>query len=177
MALMSTASVSSTAKVRLSDSAVLAGTVSLLYALAVMTWPQAFPKLLERVFYGGHFFRALAGLLVITNELLFVRIYRRRAQKPNPLTFGYIAFLTIAFVSLLWALVTFANVEAFYSHFRLHAHALQGIGSEELLFYTHLGMVSGIFFPYLLIRMTQDFVPGSNLAESDMKVLGVSAGH
>lgn len=166
--------VSSTAKVRLSDSAVLAGSVSLLYALAVMAWPRSLPTLLEHVYYGGHYFRLLAGFLVITNELLFVRIYRRRAQRPNPLTFAYIAFLTIAFVSLLWALVTFANVEAFYLHFRLHVH--RGIGSEELLFYTHLGLVSGIFFPYLLIRMTQDFVPGSRLAESDTKVLSASAG-
>jgi hypothetical protein len=164
-------------KVRLSDSAVLAGVVSLLYALAVMVSPRAFPELLQRVFVWERFFPTLIVLLVATNEILFVLICRRRAQKPGLITPVYIAFLTIAVVSFFRLLVYGAHAQALLSQLVLHSSRVrQGISSEELLIYTHLAIVSGIFLPYLLVRVTQNYVADEKPANQDVKVQNAVAG-
>ena len=154
-------------KVRLSDSAVLAGAVSLLYALALVVCPRAFPELLERIFRSGGFFPALTLLVVATNETLFVLICRRRAQSTGLITPGYIAFLTIGVVSLFRLLVYGAHAQALLSQLflRLPPGVREGIGSEDLLVYTHLAVVSGIFLPFLIVRMTQNYVSDANSAE------------
>lgn len=166
----------SPAKVRLSDSAVLAGVVSLAYAAAVMIFPHAFPGWLQRVFDNGYFFRTLGGFLVITNQILFLLICRRRNQKPNLLTLGYIAFLTITLVFVFRMFVMFADEQAQISHVLLHLSGRSAIGSEELLLYSHLGIVSGIFFPYVLVRLTQDYASRTNSVEPEAKTRGIAAG-
>jgi len=166
----------SPAKVRLSDSAVLAGVISVTYAAALMFLPHAFPEVLQRVFDRGYFFRTIALLLVITNEILFLVICKRRHQKPNLLTLGYIAFLTITLVFVLRMLVMFADEQAQISHVLLHMSGRSAIGSEELLLYTYLGIVSGIFFPYVLVRLTQDYVSRTDSAEPEAKARGGAAG-
>jgi hypothetical protein len=165
-------------KVRLSDSAVLAGAVSLLYALALMVCPRAFPELLERIFWSGRFFPALAVLLVATNEILFVLICRRRAQTVGLITPGYIAFVTMGILSLLRLLVYGAHAQALYSQFlvRVPGGVHEGIGSEDLLIYTHLAMVSGIFLPYLVLRVTQNYVSNEHSPDQDVKASNAAAG-
>ena len=165
-------------KVRLSDSAVLAGAVSLLYALALMLCPRAFPELLERIFEWGYFFPALAVLLVAANEILFVLISKRRAQKPDLLTSGYIALLTIAVVFVIRLLVVAADAQTQLSHLflRTSSRVRDGISSEELLIYTYLAMVSGIILPYLVVRGTQNYVSDANSADHDAKVRNAAAG-
>jgi ABC-type Fe3+-siderophore transport system permease subunit len=166
----------SPARVRLSDSAVTAGATSLAYAAALMLFPHAFPQILQRVFEGGYFFRTLALVLVITNAILFLLICKRRSQKPDLLTLSYIAFLTITLVSVLRMLVMFADEQAQVSHILLHMPGRSGIGSEELLLYTHLGIVFGIFFPYVLVRLTRDYVSSRDSVEPDAKAHGAGAG-
>lgn len=158
-------------KVRLSDSAVLAGVVSLLYALALMVGPRAFPALLDRIFQWGYFFPMLAVLLLVTNEVLFVVISRRRAQKPGLFTPGYIAILTLAVVLLFRLLVYAAHAEAQLSHliFLQSSRVWDGISSEELLVYTHLAMVSGIFLPFLMVRATQNYVSDASTGDKHAK--------
>ncbi len=167
-------------KVRLSDSAVLAGAVSLLYALALIVCPRAFPELLERIFLKwGYFFPGLAilaVLLVAANEILFVLISRRRAQKPDLLTSGYIALLTIAVVFFFSLLVVAADAQTLVSHILTAGRVRDGISSEALLMYTHLAMVSGIFLPYLVVRGTQNYVSEANSADHDAKVRNAAAG-
>jgi hypothetical protein len=167
-------------KVRLSDSAVLAGAVSLLYALALIVCPRAFPELLERIFKWGYLFPALAVLLVAANEILFVLISRRRAQKPDLFTSGGIALLTIAVVFVFAGLVYAAYAQAQLAHhlssFQTFSWVRDGISSEELLVYAHLAMVSGIFLPYLVVRGTQNYVFDANSADHDAKVRNAAAG-
>lgn len=147
-------------KVRLSDSAMLSGGVSLLYALVLSLYPRAFPKLLERSFDSGHFFSVLALLLLSANELLFVLISRRRSQSPGLLTPAFIACLTLGVVSFFQVLVYGAHAQAMLSQFMLHdSNRLRlGISSEDLLIYAHFAMVSGIAVPYLVVRATQNYL-------------------
>lgn len=166
----------SPAKVRLSDSAVLAGVVSLSYAACLMAFPRDLPLLLHRTYYAGYFFRMLAILLVVSNGLLFVLICKRRSQKPNLLTLAYIAFLTITLVVIFRALVVVADEQAQVSYLLLHQSRPGGIGSEELLLYTHLGIVSGIFLPNVLVRLTQDYAWGTNSREPDTKSQAATMG-
>jgi hypothetical protein len=170
-------------KVRLSDSAVLAGAVSLLYAVALMVCPRAFPELLKHIFESGRFFPALTVLLVAANEILFVLISRRRAQGPGLLTPGYIAILTIGVVLQFRLLVYTAHAQAQLSHLSLSLSSLQassgildGISSEDLLVYTHLALVSGIVLPFLLVRLTQNYMPNTSSADHDAKVRNAVAG-
>ena len=164
-------------KVRLSDSAVLAGAVSLLYAVALIVFPRAFPELLQRLFWSGRFFPALTLLLVATNEILFVLICRRRAQRPG-LTLVYFAFLTIGIVSFFRLLVYGAHAQALFSQLfvGVASGVREGISSEELLVYTHLAIVSGIFLPYLMVRVTQNYVPDANPADHNAKARNAVAG-
>jgi len=165
-------------KVRLSDSAVLAGVVSLLYALALIVCPRAFPGLLERLFVRGYFFPAITVLLVVANEILLVVISRRRAQRPGLFTPGYIAFLTVTVVLVFRVFVYVGDAQAQLSHLFLRASSggRDGISSEELLVYAHLAMVSGIFLPYLLVRLTQNYVSDANSPHHDAKVRNAVAG-
>ena len=165
-----------TARIRMSDSAILAGSVSLLYAFALIVWPTAFPGLLARVFYGGHFYRTLAFLLVAANEGLFAFIFRRRNEKPSLMTAVYIAFLTITLVFVLRAVLTVADEQAQLAHFLQHTATRGGITPGELLVYTHLGIVSGIFVPYLIVRLTQNYVSATQYAELDLKARSTTAG-
>ena len=165
-------------KVRLSDSAVLAGAVSLLYALALIVCPRAFPELLERIFRSGGFFPALTLLVVATNETLFVLICRRRAQTLGLITPGYIAFVTIGVLSVFRFLVWEAHAQALLSQLFLPVASgvREGISSEDLLIYTHLAMVSGIFLPYLVLRVTQNYVFDASSANQDVKARNAAAG-
>jgi hypothetical protein len=167
-----------TVKVRMSDAAVLAGSVSLLYALALIVFPRAFPHLLERIFAWGPVFPALTGLLVVANETLFFFIAKRRGQKPGLLTPAYIVFLTIAVVAFFRLLLYAADANAQFSHLFLRASsgARDGISSEDRLVYTHLTIVSGIFLPYLLVRLTENYVSDANVAEQEAKARNAVAG-
>ena len=165
-----------TARIRMSDSAILTGSVSLLYAFALMAWPTAFPELLARVFYGGYFYRTLAVLLVAANEGLFAFIFRRRQQKPGLMTAAYIAFLTITLVFVLRAVLTIADQQAQLARFLQHSAIHGGITPAELLVYTHLGIVSGIFVPYLIVRLTQNYVSATQYVELDLKARSTAAG-
>jgi hypothetical protein len=167
-----------TVKVRLSDAAVLAGAVSLLYALALVVFPRAFPELLHRILYGGHIFPLLGVLLVATNEILFLILSKRRAQKLDLLTSAYIAFLTIAIVFIFRLLVAAADAQAQISHLlsRTYPAGADEVSYQELLVYTHLAIVSGMVLPYLLVRLTQNYVSGSNSADYDAKVRSAAAG-
>ena len=167
----------STVKVRLSDSAVLAGTVSLLYALALVIFPRAFPEFLQNVFDWAYFFPALAVLLVVTNEILFVFICRRRAEKPTRFTPLYIAFLTAAVVMGFRQLMIAADLETQISHLLFtSSRGQEGISSEEVLVYTHLALVSGIFLPYVLVRATQNYYSGASSPEPGDKARHAAAG-
>jgi len=166
-----------TVKVRMSDAAVLAGAASLLYALVLMAFPRAFPELLARVFGWGYFFLALGVVLVGTNEILFLRISKRRSQKPDLLTAGYIAFLTTTVVFGFWLLVSAANLQTEISQLvpDPSGRARDRVGPEELLVYTFLTMVSGIFLPYLMVRVTQNYVSPAKSAD-DERVRNAAAG-
>jgi hypothetical protein len=159
-------------KVRLSDSAVLAGAVSLFYALALTVCPRTFPEFLVRVFAWGHFFPTLTVLLVVANEILLVFISKRRAQKLGLFTPVCLALLTMAVVLDFRFLVYAADAQAQLSHLFLHASSgvRNGISSEQLLVYSHLAVVSGIFLPYLLMRVTQNYVSDANSTDQAAKV-------
>lgn len=167
----------SPAKVRLSDAAVLAGSVSLLYAIAVMLWPRALPQAVNSLFHSGYFYYVFGIVLSASNEILFALISRRRNQKPKWLTHAYIAFLTVTLVFVLRALILYADEQAQISHFHRHATFAGGIGPEELLLYTHFGLVSGIFLPYLIVRLTQDYVsPATSVEPEPEKAQSATAG-
>ena len=168
----------STVKVRLSDSAVLAGVVSLLYAIALIAFPRAFPELLQRIFQWGPFFPALAGALVFTNEILFVLISRRRHQRMGVLTPVYIAFLTIAIVAFFRFFIYAADPQAqpFQLIPRISGRIQDGISSEERLVYMHLIAVAGIFLPYLLVRVTENYASDTSAEKNEVKVQNAVAG-
>lgn len=163
-------------KVRLSDSAVLAGAVSLLYAIVLMAFPRTFPELVKHIFYGGYFFRTVAVLLLGANEMLFLFLCQKRGNRVNLVTSGYIAGLTITMVFALRALVVLANEHALLAHLSLPIPSREGIGTEELLLYTHLGLISGIVGPFLMVRLTQNSVSQPDSTQFPAKSRSMAAG-
>jgi cytochrome bd-type quinol oxidase subunit 2 len=172
MTPMTPSSSLSTVKVRLSDSAVLAGVVSLLYAIALIAFPRAFPVLLQRIFQWGPFFPALTAVLVLTNEILFVLISRRRHQRMGVVTPVYLAFLTVAIVAFFRLFIYAADPQAqpFQLIPRISGRIQDGISSEERLVYMHLITVAGIFLPYLLVRVTENYVSDTTSEKTEVQV-------
>ena len=70
------------------------------------------------------------------------------------------------------------HAQALFSHLflPLPSGLRDGISSEDLLIYTHLAIVSGIFVPYLVVRVTQNYVSDSNSANQDVKARTATAG-
>jgi hypothetical protein len=137
-----------TVKVRLGDSANAAACVSLTFSLLLVVSPAYFPDVIIESWFTG---RLTAGLLLFAllfNCALYMRIARLRSSKTDPLAFLAIglgtAMTVIGFSCLLPAAVLMTQ-------WRVQARA-----HEEVLALAYFAVVAAVFFPFFIIRFTQD---------------------
>jgi hypothetical protein len=85
--------------------------------------------------------------------------------------------LTVGVVIGFWQLVVFAGLETQTSHlFSASTRSRDSIASEELLVYTHLVIVSGIFLPNVVVRVTQNYYSKATSPERESKARHTTAG-
>jgi hypothetical protein len=137
-----------TVKVRLGDSANAATCISLIFSLLLVVLPTSFPNVIMENWFNG---RLTAGVLLFAllfNCILYMRIARQRCAKTAPL-----AFLTLTLVTALtvigFSLVLPASV--LMTHWRTQARV-----REDVLALVYFAVLAAVFFPFLIMRFTQD---------------------
>ena len=135
-------------KVRLADAAIAGACVSLLFSLLLIVFPKSFPDLIVQNWFNG---RLTAGMLVfalVFNCALYQRIARRRSAKVDSLAFFAVGLGTEITVVCFGLIFPATAV--------LAQKGIQARGYEEVLALVYFAIVAAVFFPFLVIRFTQD---------------------
>jgi hypothetical protein len=141
-------------KVRIADSALMAGVVSLAYLVLVLVSPRVFPEILAAQFERGVLTVGIALLALALNLGWYLRIARIRQSSLSLLTVIALVMLTLVIAACFSVLVNVSLLRAQVS--TVEQQYLQV--TEEILIYTYIALVAAIFLPYLVLRLTQDFV-------------------
>ena len=135
-------------KVRLADAANAGACVSLIFSLLLVVFPAYFPDVIIESWFDG---RLTAGMLLFAllfNCALYERIARLRSAKTDALAFlaiGVGTVITVTCFSLIFPAI------ALMTRLREQARA-----HEEVLALAYFAVVAAVFFPFLIIRFTQD---------------------
>jgi hypothetical protein len=141
-------------KIRVADSAVMAAVVSLIYAAFVLLSPRVFPEILAAQFERGVLTVGIALLALALNLGWYWRIaWRRHSALSAP------AVLALVLLTLVIAVAfsILVNNSLLRSQISAVEHPYLQV-TEEVLIYTYFALVAAIFLPYLVLRLTQDFV-------------------
>jgi hypothetical protein len=141
-------------KIRIADSALMAGVVSLAYLVLVLVSPRVFPEILAAQFERGVLTVGIALLALALNLGWYLRIARLRQSALSILTVVALVMLTLVIAACFSVLVNMSLLRAQTSV--VEQQYLQV--TEEILIYTYIALVAAIFLPYLILRLTQDFV-------------------
>lgn len=141
-------------KIRIADSALMAGVVSLAYLVLVLVSPRVFPEILAAQFERGVLTVGIALLALALNLGWYLRIARLRQSALSILTVVALVMLTLAIAACFSVLVNMSLLRAQVSV--VEQQYLQV--TEGILIYTYIALVAAIFLPYLILRLTQDFV-------------------
>ena len=135
-------------KVRIADAAGAAGCVSLIFSLLLVVFPDYFPRLIIENWYAGRLTVGLLLLTVLFNCALYFGIARQRSALTAPLAWGAILTGTVVTVLTFSAIVPGVVL---VSHWNSRA-----LVHEDVIFLVYFALIAAIFFPFLLIRFTQD---------------------
>lgn len=146
--------------VRLADAAEAAAVLSTAFALALLVFPVSFPRLIVNSWQHGHLMMVMMILAFVLDMFLYVRVAQIHSAKPGlaaAACLGSLPFLVTAGMSLLLE-------KAVHYTLMIDLPNLQARLGEEILAHTYLGMVSAVFFPFLAIRLAQQFKLGRRSA-------------
>jgi hypothetical protein len=135
-------------KVRMRDAANASACISLIFSLLLVVFPVYFPAAIIESWFDG---RLTAGMLLFAllfNCALYERVARLRSAKTEPLAFlaiGIGTVITVVCFSLMLPAVVLMT------HLREQARA-----KEEVLALAYFAVVAAVFFPFMMIRFTQD---------------------
>jgi len=142
-----------TTKIRLSDAAGVGGTLSLLFGVLVLLFPDTFPRIIAENWESGRLTALMAFGALIVNGAIYLRVVHLRHSRAQLWTSAYIAFLTVVVI------VGFSFLE----HAAVLRTELQLLPQpalrerEEILAHTYFALIAAIFIPFLLVRLTQNF--------------------
>jgi|GEM_PF-6825536 len=141
-------------RIRIGDSAIMAAVVSLVYGLCVIASPRVFPEILAAQFERGVLTTGIGLLALALNLGWYWRIAKRRQASLNALTVIALVVLSLFFTVCFSVLVNNSMLKAVAGI----EHTYQQV-TEEVLVYTYMALVASIFLPYLVLRLTQDYIP------------------
>ena len=140
-----------TVTVRLADAAFTIGFLSLIFGLLLVSFPVLFGQIIQASWLHGNLTVAMMVITLAVDAGLYVRIAYRLSAKPSILAAACLGSLPI-FVAVG---VSFCLQSAVDYTLAADLPNLQGRVGEEILAHTYLGLVSGIFLPFLAIRLLQ----------------------
>lgn len=143
------------AAVRLADVAAPMSCLSLLFGLLLIVFPVSFPHLVLRIWENGYLTVGLMALTLALDAAVYIRIVYRMAAKPSALAAVFLGSLPIIIVTALSFLLHAAIAETLAGALP----SLQDRITNEVLAHTFLGLLAGIFLPFLVVRLLQPAAP------------------
>jgi hypothetical protein len=143
-----------TKKIRVGDSAIMAAVVSLVYGACVIAAPRVFPEILAAQFERGVLTTGIGLLALALNLGWYWRIAKMRQSSLSALTVIALVLLSLFFTACFSVLVNNSMLRAVAGG----EHSYMQV-TEEVLVYTYMALVASIFLPYLVLRLTQDYIP------------------
>jgi hypothetical protein len=142
-----------TVTVRLADAAFTVAFLSLIFGLLLVFFPVSFGQIIQASWQHGNLTVALMVITLAVDAGLYIRIAYRLSAKPTVLAATCLGSLPI----LVAVGVSFCLQGAVDFTLAGDLPNLQGRVGEEILAQTYLGLVSGIFLPFLALRLLQQF--------------------
>jgi len=142
-----------TVVVRLADVSATVAYLSLAYGLLLVLFPVSFPRIVLHSWQKGHLIEALMVITLSLDAYLYLRVSYLLSAKPTAVAavgLGSLPILVVAGVSFLLQAAVSQTLSADLPN-------LQARVGEEVLAHTYLGLMSGIFLPFLGIRLLQQF--------------------
>jgi hypothetical protein len=139
--------------VRLADPAIVVSYLSVIFGLAVVLFPVSFPQMIVQSWWSGRLTPTMMAFAVVIDMALYLRVSHLLRAKPGFLATGILASLPIIVVVGLSLLLQ----NAISRTFEIYVSNAQARVGEEILTQTYFAVVSAVFLPFLIIRLSQQF--------------------
>ena len=149
--------------VRLADAALTVASLSLVFGSLLVFFPVSFARIIQNSWLNGHLTVAMMVITLSIDVCLYVRIAYRRSAKPTVLAAACLGSIPIVVVAGL----SFCLQGAVDYTLAGNLPNLEARVGEEVLAHTYLGLVSGIFLPFLVIRLLQQLKAASSKRKTE----------
>jgi hypothetical protein len=139
--------------VRLADAALAVSYLSLGFGFLLVFFPVSFPRIIQNSWLNGHLTVAMMVITLSIDVCLYVRIAYRLSAKPTVLAAVCLGSLPMVVTVGL----SFCLQGAIAYTLSGDLPNLQARVGEEILAHTYLELVSGVFLPFLALRLLQQF--------------------
>ena len=149
--------------VRLADAAVTVAYLSLVFGFLLVFFPVSFARIIQDSWLKGHLTVAMMVITLSIDVCLYVRIAYRLAAKPTVLAAVCLGALPIVVaVGLSFCLQSAVDYTLSGDLPNLQARV-----GEEVLAHAYLGLVSGIFLPFVALRLLQQLKAAKSNRETE----------
>ena len=152
-----------TVTVRLADAAIAITYLSLVFGFLLVFFPVSFARMIQNSWLQGNLTVAMMLITLSIDACLYVRIAYRLSAKPTVLAAACLGSLPIVVVVGL----SFCLQGAVGYTLSGDLPNLQARVGEEILAHTYLGLVSGIFLPFLALRLLQQLKTARSNRETE----------
>jgi len=142
-----------TVAVRLADVAVTVAYLSLVFGLLLVFFPVSFPRIILHSWQSGNLIVAMLVIALTLDAYLYFRIAYLLSARPTALAAACLGSLPIIVVGGCSILLQSAVAQTL----AVDLPNPQARVGEEVLAHTYVGLVSGVFLPFLVIRLLQQF--------------------
>jgi hypothetical protein len=139
--------------VRLADAGLAVSCLSLGFGFLLVLFPVSFPRIIQNIWLHGHLTVVMMVITLSIDVCLYVRIAYRLSARPTVLAAVCLGSLPM----VLTVGLTFCLQSAVDYTLAADLPNLQARLGEEILAHTYLELVSGVFLPFLALRLLQQF--------------------
>ena len=137
--------------VRLADAAEAVVALSFAFAIALVVFPTWFPRLIVNSWQHGQLLPVMMVFTLLLDACLYFRVAHLLSAKPGAVAAACLGSLPLVVIGGLSLLLQ----SAVHHTLSLDLPNLHARVSEEVLAHTYLGLASGVFLPFLVIRLLQ----------------------
>lgn len=123
------------------------------FGLLLAFFPVSFTRIILHSWQNGHLIEAMMGITLLLDGYLYLRIAYRLSARPTALAaacLGSMPIIVVVGLSFLLQAAVSQTLSSDLPH-------VQARVVEEILAHTYLGLISGVFLPFLVIRLLQPF--------------------
>jgi hypothetical protein len=152
-----------TVTVRLADAALTVACLSLVFGFLLVFFPVSLARIIQHSWLNGNLTVAMMVITLSIDACLYIRIAYRLSAKPTVLAAACLGSLPIV-VAVGLSLCLQSAIDYTLSGDLPNLQARVG---EEILAHTYMGLVSGIFLPFLALRLVQQLKTARSNRETE----------